>query len=109
MVKGVVMYERMAKCKSSPHSMALVRLFLIVCTQCSAWPLDCALVGDVTVLYFQVLMKLWDSCKVNCVSPSETMHLGTPISVKIFRCLVTLIEWRLQFSDNWELIEIIDC
>ena len=47
--KGVVMYERIAKCRSSPPSMASVRLFLIVCTKHSTWPLDCALVGDVTL------------------------------------------------------------
>ena len=49
--KGVAMYERMGKCGSSPLSMVLVRLFLIVCTKCSACPLDCALVDDVTLLY----------------------------------------------------------
>ena len=43
------MYERMAKCRSSPPSMALVKLFLIVCTKRSACPLDFALVGDVTL------------------------------------------------------------
>ena len=90
------MYERMAKFRSSPPSMALVRLFLIVCTKCSAWPLDCALVGDVTVLYTHIPVKSLDSCDVNCVPLSETIHLGTPISMRIsLGCLITLIEWRL--------------
>ena len=92
--KDVVMYERIAKCRSSPPSMAVVRLFLIVCTKCSTWSLDCALVGEVTLCRIpHIFMKSWNSCDVNCVPPSETIHLGTPISVKIsLRCLITLIE-----------------
>ena len=39
--KGVVMYDRIARCGSSPPSMAFVRLFFIVCTKHSACPLDC--------------------------------------------------------------------
>ena len=95
--KGVVMYVRIAWCRSSPTSMAFVRLFFIVCTKHSAWPLDCAFVGDVTVCYIpHVLVKSLSSCEVNCVLPSETMHLGIPISVKMsFKCLITLTEWRL--------------
>ena len=95
--KGVVMYERIAKCGSSPPSIALVRLFLIVCTKHSAWPLDCAFVGDVILCCIpHVLVKSLNSCDVNWVPPSETMHLGMPISVKIsLRCLIILNEWRL--------------
>ena len=71
----------MAKCESSLPSMALVRLFLIVCIKHSAWPLDCALVGDVTLCCIpHILVKSLNSCDVNCVPPSETMHLGIPIS-----------------------------
>ena len=86
------MYERMAKCRSSPPSMALGRLFLIVCTKCSAWPLDCALVGDVILCCMShLLVKSLNSCDVNCVPLSETMQLDTPISMKIsLRCLITL-------------------
>ena len=92
--KGVVAYARIARCGSSPPSMAFVRLFFIVCTKCSACPLDCAFVGDVTVCCMpHVLVKSRNSCDVNWVPPSETMHLGMPISVKIsFRCLITLKE-----------------
>ena len=92
--RGVVMYVRIARCGSSPPSMAFVRLFFIVYTKCSAWPLDCAFVGDVIVCCIpHVFVKSLNSCKVNCVLPSETMHLGTPISVKMsFRCLITLAE-----------------
>ena len=90
--------------------MALVRLFLIVCTKHSAWPLDCALVGDVILCCMShLLVKSLNSCDVNCVPLSETIHLGTPISMKIsLRCLITLTEWRLQFSDNGKLTEIIN-
>ena len=95
--KGVVIYERMAKCRSSSPSMAFVRHFLIVSTKHSTCPLDCAFVGDVTLCCIpQVFMKSWNSCDVNYVPPSETIHLGIPISLKIpLRCLITLIEWRL--------------
>ena len=74
--------------------MAFVRLFFIVCANYSAWPLDCAFVGDVTVCCIpHILVKSLNSCEVNCVPPSETMHLGTPISVKMsFKCLITLSE-----------------
>ena len=45
--------------------------------------LDSAFVGDVTLCSFcHFFVKSWNSCKMNWVSPSETMHLGTPISVK---------------------------
>ena len=94
--KGLVMYERMAKCESSPPSMALVRLFLIVCTKCSTFSLDYALVGDVTLCCTpHIFMKSLNSCDVNCVPPSETIHLGTPISVKIsLRCsFLTMGNW----------------
>ena len=92
--KGVVTYVRIARGGSSPPSMAFVRLFFIVCTKCSACPLDCAFVGDVTVCCIpHVFGKSLNSCEVNCVLPSETMHLGIPISVKIsFKCLMTLTE-----------------
>ena len=91
--KGVVMYVRIAKCGSSPPSLAFVRLFFIVCTKHSACPLDC-IVGDVTVCCIpHVFVKSLNSCEVNCVPPSESMHLGTPISVKMsFKCLMTLTE-----------------
>ena len=42
-----MMYYSIARCRPFPPSMALVKLFLIVCTNHSAWPLDCTLVGDV--------------------------------------------------------------
>ena len=73
-------------------SMALMRLFLIVCTKHSAWPLDCAFVGDVTLCCTpHFLVKSWNSCEVNWVPLSEIIHLGMPISVKIsFRCLIML-------------------
>ena len=93
----VVMYERIARCRSSPPSMALVRLFLMVCTKCSTCPLDCAVVGDMTLCCMpHIFMKSLNSWDVNCVPSFETIHLGTPIYVKIsLRCLITLIEWRL--------------
>ena len=47
--KSVVTYVRIARCGSSPPSMAFMRLFFIVCTKHSACPLDCAFVGDLTV------------------------------------------------------------
>ena len=82
--KGAVMYESIARYGSYPPSMALVRLFLIVCTKCSAWPLDCALVGDVILCCMShLLVKSLNSCDVNCVPSTETMHLSTPIYVKI--------------------------
>ena len=66
----------------------------MVCTKHSACPLDCAFVGDVTVCCMpHAFVKSRNSCEVNCVPPSETMHLGMPISVKIsFRCLIKLKE-----------------
>ena len=66
----------------------------MVCTKHSACLLDCAFVGDMTMCCIpHVLAKSLNSCEVNCVLPSETMHLGTPISVKMsFRCLMALIE-----------------
>ena len=92
--KGVVAYARIARCGSSPPSMAFVRLFSIVCTKRSACPLDRVFVGDVTLCCMpHVLVKSWNSCDVSWVPPSETMHRGMPISVKIsFRCLITLKE-----------------
>ena len=40
-----------------------------------------------------VLVKSLNSCEVNCVPPSETIHLGIPISVKMsFKYLITLNE-----------------
>ena len=92
--KGVVMYDKIAKCKSSPPSITLVRLFFTLCTNLSAWPLDCALVGDVTLWSMcQSLVKSLNSCDVNCMLLSETMHLGTPTVVKMsFRVLITLNE-----------------
>ena len=94
MVQGCCDILRIARCGSSPPSMAFVRLFSIVCTKCSACPLDCAFVGDMTVCCIpHVLVKSLNSCEVNCVPPSETIHLGIPISVKIsFKCLMTLTE-----------------
>ena len=81
--KGVVMYDRIAKCRSSPPSIALVRLFFTVCTNLSTWPLDCALVGDVILWSIcQSLMKSLNSCDVNCVPPSEIMHFGIPTVVR---------------------------
>ena len=69
----------------------------MVCANLSAWPLDCAFIGGVilySVCHSQV--KSLNSYNVNCVSPSEIIHLGTPITVKIsFRILITLIKWRL--------------
>ena len=47
--KGVVAYARIVRCGSSPPSMVFVRLFFMVCTKCSTYPLDCAFVSDVTV------------------------------------------------------------
>ena len=95
--RGVEIYERIARCKSSPPSMALVRLFLMVWMSHSAWPLDCALVGDVILCCMSHLcMKFLNSCAVICVPPSETMHHGMPISVKIsLRCLIVVVECRL--------------
>ena len=95
--KGVVMYNRIAKCKSSPPSIALVRLFFTVCTNLSACPLDCALVGDMILgSICQSLVKSLNSCDVNCVPPSETMHFGILTIVKIsFKILITLSKWRL--------------
>ena len=59
-------YARIAKCGSSPPSMAFVRLFFIVCTKCSACPLDWAFVGDVTLWCMpHVFVKSWNSCDVN--------------------------------------------
>ena len=77
-----------------PPSMALVRLFFIVCIKCSAWPLAYAFVGDVILCCIpHVFVKSLNSCEINCVPPSETIHLGIPISVKTsFRCLITLNE-----------------
>ena len=90
--KGVVAYARIARCGSSPPSMAFVRLFFMVCTKHSSCPLDCVFVGDVTVCCMShAHVKSLNSCEVNCVLPSETIHLGMPISVKIsFKCLITL-------------------
>ena len=80
--KGVK-YVRMTRCGSSPPSMAFVRLFFIVCTKHSACPLNCAFIGDVTVCCTpHALVKSLNSCEVNCVPLSETIHLGIPISVK---------------------------
>ena len=64
----------------------------MVCINRSACPLDCAFVGDVTLWCMpHVFVKSWNSCDVNWVPPSEIMHLGIPISVKMsFRCLMTL-------------------
>ena len=89
--------DSLAKCRFSPPSMALVRLFLIVRTKISTWPLDCALVGDVILCFMShLLIKSMNSCYVNCVPPSETILLGTPISMKTsLRCLITLTGWRL--------------
>ena len=77
----------------------------------STWPLDCALVGEVTLCCIpHIFLKSLNYLDMNCVPPSETIHLGTPLSLTIsLRCLITLVEWRLQFSDNGELTEIINC
>ena len=109
--KGAVMYDRIAKCKSSPPSITLVRLFFTVSTNLSAWQLDCALVGNVILWSMcQSLLKSLNSCDVNCVPPSETIHLGIPTVVKIsFKILITLNEWRLQFSNNGKPTEIVNC
>ena len=64
--------------------MALIRLFMIVCTKHSAWPLDYALVGDVILCCMpHLLIESLNSCDVNCVPLSETIHLGTPISLRL--------------------------
>ena len=100
------MYDRMAKCKSSPPSIAFVRLFFTVCMNLSAWPLDCAFVGDVILWSIcQSLMKSLNSCDINCVPPSEIIHFEIPTIVKIsFRTLITLSEQRLCsfLTTGWE-------